>query len=159
MVPEKKIEGVSISNGMAWSADQKTYYYIDTPTHEVVAYDYEKVTGQISNKRVIIRIGDHEGHPDGMTIDSEDMLWIAHWNGWQLTRWNPKTGEKLHTIKMPVAKVTSCTFGGKDLDSLFITTAKVDLTDEELKQQPLAGSLFIIEQCGFKGVRAVEFKN
>jgi sugar lactone lactonase YvrE len=154
----KKISDVTISNGMSWSRDHKTFYYIDTPTHEVVAYDYSKQTGEISNRRVIIQINERDGFPDGMTIDNEGMLWIAHWNGWQVTRWNAQTGEKLHTIKMPVAKVTSCTFGGKDLDSLYITTAKVELTEEEQKQQPLAGSLFVIDHCGYKGVPAVEFR-
>lgn len=154
----KKISKVTISNGMSWSSDHKTFYYIDTPTHEVVAYDYDELTGEISNRRVIIQINEHDGFPDGMTIDNEGMLWIAHWNGWQVTRWNPNTGEKLHTIKIPVAKVTSCTFGGKDLDSLFITTAKVELTVGEQKQQPLAGSLFVIDHCGYRGVPTVEFK-
>jgi sugar lactone lactonase YvrE len=92
-----------------------------------------------------------------MTIDSEGMLWIGHWNGWQVARWNPSTGEKLLQIKVPVAKVTSCTFGGEHLQDLYITTAKVDLTEAELEQQPLAGSLFVIYNCGYKGMPASEF--
>ncbi len=157
LVPEKKIEAVTISNGMAWSLNYQTFYYIDTPTFEITAYDYEKLTGHISNKRTVIKIANEDGYPDGMTIDSEGMLWIAHWDGWQVTRWNPDSGEKLGSIKLPVAKITSCTFGGENLEDLYITTAKVNLTEMELKEQPLAGSLFVIPNCGFKGMPAVEF--
>ena len=154
----KKIEAVSISNGMAWSLDHQTFYYIDSPTLEIAAYDYEKATGHISNKRIIIKIATEEGSPDGMTIDNEGMLWIAHWGGWQVTRWNPESGEKLHSIQLPVAKVTSCTFGGVGLEDLYITSAKVGLTEDELKEQPLAGSFFVIHNCGFKGMPAFEFE-
>ena len=154
----KKIEAVSISNGMAWSLDHQTFYYIDSPTLEIAAYDYEKATGHISNKRIIIKIATEEGSPDGMTIDNEGMLWIAHWGGWQVTRWNPESGEKLHSIQLPVAKVTSCTFGGVGLEDLYITSATVGLTEDELKEQPLAGSLFVMHNCGFKGMPAFEFE-
>lgn len=153
----KKIEGVTISNGMAWSKDYQTLYYIDTPTFEAAAYEYDKSTGNISNKRIIIKIPKEDGSPDGMTIDSEGMLWIAHWDGWQIARWNPTTGEKLYQIKMPVARVTSCTFGGENLGDLFITTARKSLTEDELQKQPLAGSLFVIKNIGFKGMPAFEF--
>lgn len=153
----KKFEGVTISNGMAWSIDHKIFYYIDTPTWEVVAYDYDKDAGHIYNKRVVINIAKEDGYPDGMTIDSDGMLWIAHWDGWQVTRWNPLAREKLHHIKLPVARVTSCTFGGENLEDLYITSAKVGLNEEEIKRQPLAGSLFVIRNCGYKGMPAVEF--
>lgn len=156
--PAKKIEGVSISNGMAWSLDHQTFYYIDTPTLEITSYDYEKNTGHISNKRVVIKIAEEDGYPDGMTIDSEGMLWVAHWDGWQVTRWNPGSGEKLYSIKLPVSRVTSCTFGGEGLNDLYITSAKIGLTEDELKEQPLAGSLFVVHNCGFKGMPAFEFE-
>jgi len=154
----KKIDGVSVSNGMAWSIDHQIFYYIDSPSFKVAAYDYDKETGQISNKRTVIKIAAEDGSPDGMTIDNEGMLWIAHWGGWQVARWNPFTGEKLYSIKMPVEKVSSCTFGGENLDDLYITSAKVLLTEEALEKQPLAGALFVIPNCGFKGIPAVEFE-
>jgi len=153
----KKIENVTISNGMAWSKDHHTFYYIDTPTSEISAYDYDKSTGHISNKKTIIKVAKEDGCPDGMTIDNEGMLWIAHWDGWQIARWNPVTGQKLYQITMPVARVTSCTFGGENLDDLYITTARKGLTEDELQKQPLAGSLFVIKKCGFKGMPAFEF--
>lgn len=156
---EKKIENVTISNGLAWSIDNKTLYYIDTPTFEVVSYQYESTTGTIKDKKVVITIPKSEGYPDGMTIDKAGMLWIAHWDGWQVTRWNPDTGEKLCHIKMPVARITSCTFGGEHLRDLFITSARVGLSNEELQQQPLAGSVFVIRNCGYEGLKAFEFNN
>lgn len=156
--PEKKIGDVSISNGMAWSADQRTFYYVDTPTFEVAAYDYEKDGGHISNRRTAIKIDSENGFPDGMTIDSEGMLWIGHWGGWQVARWDPGNGKKLGQIQLPVAKITSCTFGGENLEDLYITSAKVGLTADELREQPLAGSLFVLRDCGYKGVPAFEFK-
>jgi sugar lactone lactonase YvrE len=154
---EKKIENTTISNGMAWNADNTILYYIDTPTFEVVSYQYDQITGNISNKKAILHIPQEEGHPDGMTLDTEGMLWIAHWDGWQITRWNPNTGKKLSQIKLPVARVTSCTFGGPELKDLFITSARKGLTEEELKNQPLAGALFVIKDCGYQGLPNFEF--
>jgi sugar lactone lactonase YvrE len=155
----KKIENVSISNGIAWNADNTKMYFIDTPTFEVVSYSFDKTTAAIEDKNVIIHIPRTDGYPDGMTIDKEGMLWIAHWGGWQITRWNPNTGKKLCHISLPVSRVTSCTFGGTDLKDLFITSARVGLTDDELQKQPLAGSLFVIRNCGFEGLPAFEFNN
>jgi len=157
-IVSKKIEGVTISNGLAWSADHKTLYYIDTPTQKVVAYDFNVTNGHISNKRVIIQIPEQEGSPDGMTIDTDGMLWVAHWGGWQISRWDPNSGRQLDKIKLPVSKVTSCTFGGESLGDLYITSASIDLTEEELNQQPLAGSLFVIKNCGYKGRSAYEYQ-
>ena len=130
----KKIDYVSISNGMAWSADHQTFYYIDTPTFTVVAYDFDKTTGEISRKRVIINITKEDGSPDGMTIDGEGMLWIAHWDGWQITRWDPHKGEKLFSFRMPTARITSCAFGGNEFEDLYITSARTGLTRSSISQ-------------------------
>ncbi len=154
---EKKIANTTISNGMVWNADNTILYFIDTPTFEVVSYQFDAITGNISRKKVVIKIPQEDGHPDGMTIDTEGMLWIAHWDGWQVTRWNPLTGEKLSFIQMPVSKVTSCVFGGPELKDLFITSAQKGLTEKALKEQPLAGALFVIRNCGYQGLPAFEF--
>lgn len=148
---KKQIENVSISNGLCWSLDQRSFYYIDTPTMEVVCYDYDNQTGEITNKTTVITIPAKEGYPDGMTIDSEGMLWIAHWEGWQVARWDPSTGNKIDSIHLPVSLVTSICFGGENMDDMFITSARVGLTDEQLAEEPLAGSSFIISKTGFKG--------
>lgn len=153
----KKIGSVSISNGLAWSLDHRLFYYIDTPTFTVAAFDFDKVSAEIKNKKIAIRIPEDEGSPDGMTIDNEGMLWIAHWDGWQITRWNPLTGEKLLSIPLPVARVTSCCFGGENFQDLYITSAKTGLTAGQLYEQPLAGSLFIIRNIGYRGLPLFEF--
>lgn len=147
----KKINKVSISNGLCWSQDLRYFYYIDTPTMEVVRYDYDNSNGEISNKTTVISIPGKEGYPDGMTMDNEGMLWIAHWEGWQVARWNPFTGEKIDAIHLPVSLVTSICFGGENMDEMYITSARVGLTDEQLAEEPLAGSSFIIEYSGYKG--------
>jgi sugar lactone lactonase YvrE len=154
----RKITGTTISNGMAWSPDEQVFYYIDTATFEVVAYAYERSTGHISNKRTVIKVAKEDGYPDGMTVDSEGMLWIAHWDGWQIIRWDPCTGKKLHRIQLPVSKVSSCTFGGENMGDFYITSAKLGLTETEIKKQPLAGALFVLRDCGFKGIPAFEFE-
>lgn len=138
----RQLEGVTISNGLAWSNDHRTMYYIDTPTFEVAAFDYDIATGGISNRRVAIRIPETDGYPDGMTTDREGCLWIAHWDGWQVTRWDPHTGRKIHHIPMPAARVTSCAFGGDTGNDLYITSARTGLSEEELGRMRGAGGVF-----------------
>jgi sugar lactone lactonase YvrE len=151
------VGGVSISNGLAWSADGTTMYFIDTPTHSVVAYDYDVDMGRIGQSREIIHFASGDGSPDGMTIDSEGCLWIAHWGGSQVTRWDPAKGEKLESILLPAPLVTSCTFGGTNNDELFITTARIGLNEQQLAEYPLSGSLFKIN-TGVTGGKTYTFK-
>lgn len=156
---ETKLTDISISNGLVWTSDKKTMYYIDTPTKEVWAFDYDNKTGSITNKRVAVTIPESEGFPDGMTIDDENKLWIAHWGGYQVARWDPESGEKLFSVKMPVSQVTSCAFGSEKLDQLYITCARKGLSEEALSKEPLAGSLFVFDTKGkYKGVPANRFK-
>jgi sugar lactone lactonase YvrE len=147
---DKVLDNVTISNGMAWSSDFKTMYYIDTPTQQVFAFDYDFKTGEIKNGKAVITIAKADGSPDGMTIDEEGMLWIAHWGGARVTRWNPNTGKILATIKIPVSKVTACVFGGENLDELFITTARSE-------DEPTSGGLFKAK-VGVKGTLSYTFK-
>lgn len=153
---EEKITDVSISNGIIWSLDGKLMYHIDTPTGKVMQYDFESDTGDVSNGRVVITIPEEMGYPDGMTIDSNGMLWIALWDGFAVVQYNPHTGALLQTVKLPVPKVTSCAFGGIDLNTLFITSASVEMTDEELLKYPLSGGLFMVN-LNTTGVRANYF--
>ena len=143
LTPVARHPGVTVSNGLAWAPDGRTLYYADSPTREVLAFDFEPAGGAISNPRVAVRFREGEGFPDGMTIDSEGMLWIALWQGWRVVRCDPASGEPIGEVRVPVAKVTSCTFGGAGLDHLYITTARIDLTGEELATQPFAGGLFV----------------
>lgn len=150
-----KLGRISISNGIAWSADARTMYYIDTVKNDVRAFDYDLDTGAIANERVTCR-HDDEGHFDGMTLDEEGMVWIAIFGGGAVKRYNPETGEHLATIELPAQAVTSCAFGGPDLDQLYITSASYRLTAAELAEQPLAGSLFRAAP-GVRGVPAFEY--
>ena len=151
------LRDVGTSNGIAWSLDRRTMFYIDTPLLRVDAFDYDDATGAIGNRRTVITIPLDLGRPDGSTIDAEGMLWIAMWEGWGVTRWHPHTGALLQTIRLPVARVTSCAFGGPDFDTLYLTSARTGLTDEQLAAQPLAGGLFQVKP-GVCGVRASAYQ-
>lgn len=152
----RKVSGVSISNGLAWSPDETTMYFIDSPTRQCVAFDYDKSSGAITNQRVCVEIPEGEGWPDGMNIDAEGMLWIALWDGWCVRRYNPHNGALLDEIKLPVARPTSCVFGGADLRTLYITSASTRLSPDALAQQPLAGGIFKAVP-GVQGTPTFEF--
>ena len=136
------LEGIRISNGLAWSVDHKTFYYIDTPTREVKAFDYDVEHGQIANPRVAFNIPESLGWPDGMTSDTEGNLWIAMWGGAQVTKWNPNSGKLLEQIPMPALQTSSCVFGGRDMNELYVTSARVGMSETDLKKYPLSGGLF-----------------
>jgi sugar lactone lactonase YvrE len=140
-----QLGGIRCSNGIAWNADNTVMYYIDSLTRQVEAFDFNLDTGEIGNRRSVIRIPEGEGLPDGMTIDSDGMLWVAQWDGHKVSRWNPHSGERLEEIPLPAARVTSCTFGGEQLDELYITTARNGLSEDALAETPHAGGLFKIK--------------
>lgn len=150
------LRDVGSSNGIAWSLDRRTLYFIDTPLSRVDAFDYDDATGAISNRRTVISIPPAIGRPDGSTLDAEGMLWIAMYEGWSVTRWNPRTGALLRTIRLPVARVTSCAFGGPELDTLFLTSARQGFNEKQSAAQPLAGGLFRVKP-GVRGVPAFAF--
>jgi sugar lactone lactonase YvrE len=152
----RMVENVSVSNGIAWSNDHTRMYYVDTPTRVVSGYDYDNVSGSIRNGKPVIEIPDGMGYPDGMTIDSDGNLWICLWGGGMVGCWNPETGDLLRTISVPAKNVTSCAFGDDDLGTLYITTARVDTSEDELKKYPYAGSLFKVRP-GVTGVPAYFF--
>ncbi len=151
------VKNITISNGIVWSKDTKTMYYIDTPTGNIKAYDYDTKTSTVTNERVAVEVSEKDGFPDGMAIDENDMLWVGMWNGDAVAQFNPKTGKLISKVQVPAHNVTSCAFGGDNLDELYITTASVDMTAEEKKKYPLAGSLFKIK-LNVKGVRSNFFK-
>ena len=130
---DKKVGNTTISNGLAWSLDNTRLYFIDSPTQMVQSFIYDEQSAEISFEKNVINIPVNMGTPDGMAIDEEGMLWIAHWGGFGVYRWNPFTGEHLDTIEVPVPNVTSCAFAGENLDQLIITTAQENLTEEQLK--------------------------
>ena len=152
----KLLGDVTISNGMTWSPDHKIFYYIDTPTREVRAFDYDLETGAIANPRVAVRVTKSLGWPDGMTSDMQGNLWIAMWGGAQVTKWNPNTGELLEQIPVPAKNVSSCIFGGKNLNELYLTSARKGLDEATLAEYPLTGGVFRLE-TNVEGMPTFEF--
>jgi sugar lactone lactonase YvrE len=144
------LDSISISNGIAWTKDGKRMFYIDTPTRKVMAYDFDLASGEISNPKVLVQIPDSLGWPDGMTLDENDNLWIGMWGGFCVTAWSAKDGSFLGKVSVPVPNVTSCAFGGKAFDILYITTARQGLRQEKLAAFPESGDLFKAE-VGVKG--------
>jgi sugar lactone lactonase YvrE len=138
----KVLSGITISNGLGWSPDNKIMYYIDTPTRKVTAFDFDLGTGKINNQRTAVDFTSQEGSPDGMAVDREGMIWVAHWAGSKVSRWNPSNGKLLNQIILPARNVSSCCFGGKNLDELYITTARTGMDQKALSQWPYSGDLF-----------------
>ena len=134
--------GITTSNGLAWNADDTVLYYIDTPTRRVMAYAFDLETGTLSAGKACVEIPEAYGFPDGMTIDREGMLWVAHWGGSAVRRYDPRTGACLAAVPVPASKVTCCCFGGADLSTLYITTAR---EETDAAREPLAGGLFKME--------------
>jgi len=137
--------GVRISNGLTWSQDGRTLYFIDTPTRQICACDYDPLSGAIDRPRVAVTIPENLGWPDGMTSDQSGNLWVAMWGGAALTVWNPQNGSLLQTFSLPAKNVTSCCFGGPDLTDLYVTTARQGLSQAELDQYPLSGALLRLQ--------------
>jgi sugar lactone lactonase YvrE len=151
------LDSVSISNGIVWTADRKTMYYNDTPTGTIQGFDYDDKTGEISNRRVVVRIARGGGSPDGMTIDADGNLWVALWGSGSVGKFDPRTGQLPQKIIVPAPNVSSCAFGGKNLETLYITTARAWVSEEKLKEFPLSGGLFAVKP-GVRGVPAEFYK-
>ena len=133
---------ISISNTFAWSPQNDKFYFSDTLTGIISVYDYDLDNKVISNKKQFATFD--RGYPDGSTVDSEGFLWNCRWGGSCVVRFDPN-GKVDRIIELPVPNVTSCSFGGKDLKTLFITTARMGMTSEELENKPHAGGLFALE--------------
>lgn len=148
----------TIANGIVWTSDRRTMYWNDSPTKAIKAYDYDEMTGEISNERVVVKNLDF--FPDGMSIDTDDKLWVAMWGGWGVSRWCPDTGEELLRLDLPCSQVSACAFGGENLDQLYVSTAYNRLSPPDKVKQPLAGRLFKFDLSGFniKGTKSNFFK-
>lgn len=139
---------IGISNGIAWSPDNKTLYYSDSGGAGIVwAYDFDLERGTITHRRTFLPPTGSGAVADGLTVDSEGCLWIAYWDGWKVCRYDPDA-KLMAEIPVPVQRPTSCTFGGEALTTLYITSAGADL---DRAQQPQTGDLFSIE-TGVKGM-------
>uniref|UniRef100_A0A1B6DWB3 Regucalcin n=1 Tax=Clastoptera arizonana TaxID=38151 RepID=A0A1B6DWB3_9HEMI len=156
----KQLANITLSNGLAWSSDNKKFYYIDTLKYRVDSYDYDNETGNISNEKTIFDLKENNihGFPDGMTIDVEDKLWIAVFGSAKILRVDPTNGKLLTTISFPSLQITSACFGGPNYDELYVTSANIALTDEQLAKYPHAGSCFRVTNIGVKGFPSLPVK-
>ena len=143
-------DGVTISNGLAWTAYGSRAYYDDTPTGHVDVFDYDRERG-LHDRRHLCAVPEDSGHPDGLTVDAEGGVWVALFDGGAVHRYSPE-GELTEVVELPVAKVTACTFGGPDLSRLFVTTSRTG----ETAPHPAAGALFAVDP-GVAGLPAGTF--
>ncbi len=132
---------LSIPNGLDWTADGRQLLFIDTPTRRVDRFDIGPTGRTISGRRTAVEIAAGPGWPDGMTIDADGFLWVCLWDGWAVERYAPD-GRLDRRVELPAAQVTSCAFGGRDLDELFITTGQEGFPPGGQVDQPHAGGLF-----------------
>lgn len=142
--------GFTVSNGIGWSPDGHKMYFADTFNFQIYVYDFDPESGGISNRRTFVDFRDKKDLPDGLTVDRAGGVWVAFWGGWKVVRFDP-LGRVDEEIRMPVANPTSCAFGGAYLDELYITSARLGLSDDELAEQPLAGDLFRVRP-GVQGI-------
>jgi sugar lactone lactonase YvrE len=137
--------GWIVTNGPTWTLDGRTMFVNDTVRRRVVAHDFDPATGGVGAARDWLTWSAADGHPDGMTTDAAGRLWIAHWGGACVTCHDPATAAELARIALPTAHITNVAFGGPDMTTLFISSAKFELSDAQRAAQPLAGALFAVE--------------
>lgn len=154
----KVVDGIHQLNGIGWSKDNRRMYVVDTYNFKLFSFDYNIETGQASGMSTAAQIPEEFSYADGLCIDDEDYVWIAHWGG-RLSKWNPVTGELVETVPMPVPHVTCCGFGGDAFNELYITTSKFGISEDDLNLSPLcmSGGLFRINP-GVRGRETYMFK-
>jgi len=140
----KVLGGLTISNGLGWSPDDATMYVTDSALGLVQAYDYDVATGELGSSRPFLRTAPGDGVPDGLAVDADGFLWVAHWDAGQVRRYSP-TGEPAGVVTVGASLTTSCAFSGPALSALHITTAWDELDEEQRAAQPLAGRRFRAE--------------
>ncbi|SDD72570.1 SMP-30/gluconolactonase/LRE family protein [Actinokineospora iranica] len=140
------LDDVQVSNGIGWSPDGTRLYFIDSPTNRVDVFDYDVATGDAVNRRPLCAVAG-PGSPDGLCVDADGCVWVALWDGSAIRRYTP-TGDLDREIQAPVSRPTACCFGGPDLTDLYVTTARRGLTEAQLSEQPLAGSVLVFPGAG-----------
>jgi sugar lactone lactonase YvrE len=149
------LDGVTVSNGMGWSPADDTFYYVDTMTHRVDAFDYETASGEVGNRRPLVTLDPAEGHPDGMCVDEAGCIWLALSGAGQVRRYTPE-GALDRSVDLPISRVTSCAFGGPGLEDLYITSHSALMSDEERAAEPSSGALMRFRP-GVRGMRSNAF--
>ena len=154
--PVRVEEGICCSNGPGWSPDSNTMYFTESFRHRIFAYDFDAATGNVANRRVFVSLEPHESaFPDGLTVDAEGYVWSAQPMFGRLARYAPD-GKLERVIELPVSRGTSVMFGGPNLDVLYVTTMRATLSEAQLAEEPLAGSLLALRP-GVKGLAETPF--
>jgi L-arabinonolactonase len=157
--PDRRVtamdRGFTISNGIGWSPDDRTMYFTDTPSRRIYRYDFDVAAGTTTNRRVFVEADAGHGGPDGMTVDAEGYVWSAQFDRWSIHRYAPD-GRLDRAVRMPVQRPTTCMFGGPELATLYVTSARMDLTNDALAAQPQAGGVFALD-VGVRGLPEPRF--
>ena len=140
----RMLDGLHIANGLGWSPDDRTFYFTDSGSRTIWAFDFDAGTGAIAERRVFATLASNEGVPDGLAVDVEGGVWVALWDGWAVRRYRPDGGVD-RDVTLPVPRPTSCAFGGPDLATLYVTTARIRLSARQLEEAPSSGALFAID--------------
>ncbi len=147
--------GFTVSNGIGWSPDDRVMYFTDTTARRIYRYDFDVASGQVSNRRVFVEAEPGHGGPDGMTVDAQGYVWSAQFDRWCIHRYAPD-GSLDRSIRMPVQRPTTCMFGGPDLATLYVTSARVGLAADADVAQPQAGNVFALDP-GVRGLPESRF--
>lgn len=138
------LSGTTISNGLGWSPSGQSFYFIDSPTRRIDVFDFDMASGALENRRPLAAVEVEGAVPDGLNVDAEGCIWVALHGGWGLNRYSPD-GELVGEVRLPMAMITSCCFGGPGLRDLFVTTRRQGLSEAEAAGQPLAGALLRLD--------------
>jgi sugar lactone lactonase YvrE len=153
---QTRIENVTVSNGLGWSPDGRTMYYVDSGPGVVYAFDVD-AQGDISSRRDLIQLDvANEGAPDGLCMDEEGALWVAVWGGYEVRRYSP-TGEQIARVQIPTAEPSCCSVGGANATTLYVTTAREYMSDELLEREVDAGRLFSVD-VGVRGTPLLSYR-
>jgi sugar lactone lactonase YvrE len=150
----KMDSGYLVTNGPAFDRQRLRMYHTDSAAKIIYVFDLTD-SGALSDRREFCSFGQQDGSPDGMTVDRDGHLWVCFWDGWCIRRLSP-AGAVVDRIEMPVQRPTSCTFGGPDLDRLYVTSARLGLDEDSLRMQPCAGGLFLVD-TGVRGISETSF--
>ena len=151
----RMVDGIRTANGLGWSPDDRLMYYTDTRTNRIDVFDFDIATGSLANRRVFAEVPQDSGFPDGLTVDAQGFVWSAKWDGARIVRYAPD-GRIDRVVAVPVPRPTSLSFGGADLGTLYVTSARDGLDDAALVRHPLSGAVFALE-LGIRGLPEPRF--
>jgi sugar lactone lactonase YvrE len=153
---QKLLEGLSLSNGMGWSPDGRRFFHIDSNRWTLTAFDCDLAQPSLANGSIIHTFDDSGGNkPDGLAVSRDGDLWVTIWGGGRILRLSPAGAIKTE-IKLPVSRPASCAFGGTDMRTAFVTTARYGLSATELEREPDSGSILSFE-AGIEGLPTALF--